>query len=101
MPSGIATANSRQVTAHRFQLKGRSSFNPAPMRAMITTISVNRSVSIGKSSGIGLRAMDGIEKIAAPIAIQTIGSDKGKRRSARGSQATSAIRIPNPVSARM
>ncbi len=47
MLSGIVIPRSLQVTAHRLQSKVRSIFRPAPMRAMMTITSVNRSVISG------------------------------------------------------
>ena len=43
----MVTPSNRQVTPHRLGLKIRSIFSPAPIRAMITTNSVSRSVISG------------------------------------------------------
>ena len=97
MLSGIATASSRQVTDHVRTLKTRSIFNPAPISAMMTTNSVNRSAISGKRVGSGWSVTCGREKRPAPRTTQTIGRDSGSRRSASGSHATRAISRPRPV----
>lgn len=90
MPSGMVIASSRQVIDQRRQPNTRSIFRPAPMRAMITTSSLKRSVTSGSRVGRGRSVTCGKRKTIAPIPMHTIGS-------ASGSQATSAINKPVPV----
>ena len=99
--SGMVMPSSRQVTFHRRQLKRRSSFSPAPISAMMTTNSVSRSAMSGRIMGKGRKLMAGIRKMAAPAAMQMIGSESGRRFSASGSHATSVISTPAPVSQRI
>ena len=99
--SGIVMPNSRQVTFQRRQLKSRSSFSPAPINAMMTTNSVSRSATSGRMVGKGLKVMGGIRNIAAPAAMQMMGSDSGSRLKASGNHATRVISMPAPVSHRI
>lgn len=51
--------------------------------------------------GKGSSFTQGNEKFTAPKAMNTIGKNKGKRRSAKGSQAISAMTSPASVSTRI
>jgi hypothetical protein len=92
---------SRHVTRQRVHPIIRSIFSPAPISAMMTANSANRSVTCGYSVGSGRNVTPGNRKIAAPIAMHTIGNDSGSRLSASGNQATRAIKSPAPVRTRI
>ena len=76
MDSGIAAPNSRHVIPQDRSPSGRSSFNPAPVSATITTSSVSRSVASGYWTGWNSR--NGVSPNAAnPASTQNMGKDSG------------------------
>ena len=101
MVSGMAMANSRQVTAQLLRPGGRSSFSPQPIRLMMTTSSVSFSVAVSQVRGSGLKASRPLEKIPSPINTQRIASVRGSRFSPTGAHDTSSTMRPRPSRKRM
>lgn len=101
MVRGMATASNRHVGAQPFRLMGRSSFSPAPIREMMTTSSVSRSVRVSQVRGSGLNDSMSRLKIANPRPRQIIASDSGSRRRPLGAHETSSTTAPRPSRNRM
>ena len=97
--SGIATSRRRRVVAHARQPIRRSSFNPAPIREMITTSSVIRSTRSPSASGSAAGRCSGRENTPMPSATYTIGNDSGRPASSSGS--TDAPSMAAPTKARL
>src|SRR3954467_6913502 len=92
----------RQVIAQLRQPIGRSSFRPAPIKEMISTNSVRRSVATRLTSGLTPGTLEsGRNATIAPRQMQAIGSDRGTFLRMAGSHVVNRTTVPKGVTRKM
>src|SRR5215213_1680273 len=102
MVSGIEIPSRRQVIAQRRNPIGRSSFRPAPIREIISTNSVMRSVATRLTRGLTLGTLDRDRNATiAPRQMQAIGSESGTFLRMAGSHVVRRTTVPNRVIRKM
>jgi len=101
MVNGMAMASRRTVVDQLRQPTGRSSFSPAPIRLMMTTSSVSRSVAVSQVRGSGLNDSRPVLNTRMPTATHRMARVSGSRFSPTGAQDTSRTTAPRPNRNRM